>query len=56
MLQVRLYRTKEFLSFLRQVNRAVPSDLDVHLVMDNDTTHKTAAIRAFLAKRTGTFI
>lgn len=45
------HRAKEFLSFLRQIDRAVPSDLDVHLVMDNYATHKTAAIRAFLAKR-----
>jgi hypothetical protein len=39
------------LSFLRQIDRAVPRDLDVHLVMDNYATHKTPAIRAFLAKR-----
>ncbi len=45
------HRAKEFLSFLSQIDRAVPSDLDVHLVMDNDATHRTAAIRAFLAKR-----
>jgi transposase len=45
------YRAKEFLSFLSQTDRVVPSDLDVHLVMDNDARHKTAAIRTFLAKR-----
>jgi transposase len=45
------HRAKEFLSFLRQIDRAVPRDLDVHLVMDNYATHKTPAIRAFLAKR-----
>ena len=45
------HRAKEFLSFLREIDRAVPNDLDVHLVMDNYATHKTAAIRAFLAKR-----
>ncbi len=45
------HRAKEFLSFLREIDRVVPNDLDVHLMMDNDATHKTAAIRAFLAKR-----
>lgn len=45
------HRSREFLSFLRQIDRAVPNDLDVHLVMDNYATHKTASIRAFLAKR-----
>jgi len=29
----------------------VPDDLDVHLVMDNYATHKTPAIRTWLAKR-----
>ena len=45
------HRAKEFLSFLRQIDRAVPNDLEIHLVMDNYATHKTAAIRSFLAKR-----
>ncbi len=45
------HRGKEFLSFLRQINCVVPSSLDVDLVMDNYATHKTAPIRAFLAKR-----
>jgi DDE superfamily endonuclease len=29
----------------------VPSDLDVHIVMDNASTHKTQAIRNWFAKR-----
>lgn len=44
------HRAKEFLSFLREIDRAVPSDLDIHLVMDKYANHKTSAIRAFLAK------
>ena len=45
------HRAREFLSFLRTIDANVPAGLDVHLVMDNYATHKTAAIRAWLAKR-----
>jgi len=37
------------LSFLREIERNVPNDLDVHLIMDNYATHKTPAIRKWLA-------
>ena len=39
------------LSFLREIERNVPNDLDVHLIMDNYATHKTPAIRKWLAGR-----
>ena len=45
------HRAKEFLNFLREIDRVTPNEREVHLVMDNYATHKTAAIRAFLAKR-----
>jgi transposase len=45
------HRSREFLKFLRAVDAEVPRDLDVHLVMDNYATHKTQAIRSWLAKR-----
>jgi transposase len=45
------HRAQEFLKFLRAVDAEVPRDLDVHLVMDNYATHKTEAIRAWLARR-----
>ena len=45
------HRAREFLKFLRIIDAEVPRDLDVHLVMDNDATHKTPAIRAWLARR-----
>jgi transposase len=45
------HRSREFLRFLRKVDAAVPAGLDVHLVMDNYATHKTQAIRTWLAKR-----
>jgi hypothetical protein len=39
------HRGREFLSFLREIERNVPSDLDVRLILDNYATHKTPAIR-----------
>lgn len=46
----RRHRSSEFLQFLRTIEANVPSDLDVHLVMDNYGTHKTASIKAWLAR------
>ncbi|MEJ8419845.1 IS630 family transposase, partial [Xanthomonas oryzae pv. oryzae] len=46
-----LHRHQEFLSFLRHVDAQVPQDLDVHLICDNDATHKHPRIKAWLAKR-----
>ncbi len=45
------HRAKEFLSFLRKIDRAVKKSLDVHLVLDNYGTHKTPEVKAWLAKR-----
>jgi transposase len=39
------HRGREFLSFVREIERNIPSDLDVHLIMDNYATHKTEPIR-----------
>ena len=44
------HRGREFLKFLREIEHNVPTDLDVHLVMDNYGTHRTPAIRRWLAK------
>lgn len=46
-----LHRAAEFKKFLVTIDKAVPSELDVHLVCDNYATHNTAEIRAWLAKR-----
>jgi len=43
----RRHRSSEFLQFLRTIEANVPPKLDVHLVMDNYGTHKTASIKAF---------
>ncbi|HEY8963177.1 MAG TPA: IS630 family transposase [Alphaproteobacteria bacterium] len=45
------HRGAEFLKFLREIERHVPADLDIHLVMDNYATHKTPAIRKWLGQR-----
>jgi transposase len=45
------HRSTEFRKFLDQVEKAVPPNLDVHLVMDNYATHKTKPVRDWLLKR-----
>lgn len=47
----RRHRGTEFLKFLRTIEESVPDKLDIHLVMDNYGTHKTAAVRSWLARR-----
>ena len=47
----RKHRAIEFKKFLQRIDEAVPADLDVHLILDNYSTHKTPAIRRWLAKR-----
>lgn len=45
------HRATEFLDFLKQIDANVPPDLDVHIVMDNYATHKTASIKNWLMQR-----
>jgi len=47
----RRHRSAEFRKFLDTLDRAVPPALHAHLILDNYGTHKTAAIRRWLAKR-----
>jgi transposase len=37
--------------FLDEIERNVPANLDVHIIMDNYATHKTKPIRNWFAKR-----
>ena len=46
----RRHRHQEFLRFLKLIDKAVPADLDLHLVLDNYATHKTPAIHQWLLK------
>jgi transposase len=45
------HRASEFRKFLDEVERHVPADLDIHIVMDNYGTHKTKQIRDWFLKR-----
>ena len=47
----RRHRSVEFRNFLDKIEANVPVDLDVHVIMDNYGTHKTALIRNWFAKR-----
>ena len=47
----RRHRSVEFRHFLDTIDAAVPEGLDVHIVLDNYGTHKTAIIQRWLAKR-----
>ena len=47
----RRHRAVEFRKFLNVIDKAVPRNLDVHLVLDNYGTHKTALIHNWLARR-----
>jgi transposase len=42
------HRATEFLAFLRKIDAEVPDDLEVHLVLDNASTHKTPAVKRWL--------
>lgn len=46
----RQHRAVEFKKFLTAIDKAIPEGLDVHVVCDNYGTHKTPAIKAWLAK------
>jgi len=47
----RRHRAREFRKFLERIEAEVPANLDLHLVLDNYGTHKTPAIKRWLAKR-----
>jgi transposase len=47
----RRHRAIEFRKFLDTIEAHVPAQLDVHLIVDNYATHKTATIRNWFAKR-----
>ena len=47
----RRHRAVELRKFLDNVEEQVPPDLDVHVIMDNLSTHKSPLIRNWFAKR-----
>jgi transposase len=44
------HRAKEFIRFLKRIDRCVRKHLDIHLVLDNYGTHKTPEVKAWLAR------
>jgi transposase len=46
----RKHRASEFKRFLTAIDKAVPTELDVHLLCDNLATHKTPLIHEWLAR------
>jgi transposase len=46
----RQHRATEFKQFLTTIDKTVPHELDVHVICDNYGTHKTPAIKAWLAR------
>ena len=46
----RKHRATEYLKFLRATDKAVPAELDVHIVCDNLSTHKTPAVNEWIAR------
>jgi len=45
------HRHQEFLAFLRSIDSAVPTELDVHCIVDNYASHKHPKVKAWLAAR-----
>ena len=46
----RRHRSIDFIGFLRHIDGVVPADLEVHLILDNYGTHKTAKVKQWLLR------
>jgi hypothetical protein len=46
------HRHREFLRFLKLIDQQTPVDLDLHLIVDNYATHKTASVKRWLKAHT----
>ena len=46
----RRHRAIEFKKFLERIDAEVPDELDVHLILDNYSTHKTPAVKRWLLR------
>jgi transposase len=44
------HRAEEFGRFLNLIHKNVPAELDVHVIVDNSSTHKTPAIQRWLLR------
>jgi len=46
------HRPQEFIRFLDVIDERTPAELDLHLVVDNDATHKHPTVKAWLKQHT----
>jgi transposase len=44
------HRSQEFVGFLKKIDQETPTDLDLHLIVDNYSTHKSPVVKRWLAK------
>jgi len=44
------HRSREFVRFLRRIDRETPPDLALHLIVDNSSTHKSPMVRRWLTR------
>ncbi len=45
------HRAKEYQKFLDMIDKSTPPDVDLHLIIDNYSTHKTKKVQDWLARR-----
>lgn len=50
---LRRHRAKEFLRFMNEVDKAIPEEegVEIHIVMDNASTHKTDQVKRWFTRR-----
>ncbi len=46
------HRHREFVKFLKMIDKQTPASLDLHLIVDNYATHKTPAVKRWLKTHT----
>ncbi|MFB3107660.1 MAG: IS630 family transposase [Pseudomonadales bacterium] len=46
----RRHRSTEYISFLRHIDQTVSADLDIHLIVDNYSTHKSPKVKQWLLR------
>jgi transposase len=44
------HRSKDFVSFLRELDKAVEDDLEVHVILDNLSAHKSEVVKRWLLR------
>lgn len=44
------HRSKEFVGFLQQIDQQTPAELELHLIVDNSSTHKSPVVKRWLKK------